>query len=176
LVGCRSKHQQLWFCLFIEKIDLEERREAVERDPTCCGKVPFQAPQRRCSLSLVRGELQETNPHLSFVVCLICLISSIFTLLLLDLLRCACLWVQGSLPCFWSSTEGTLKTLVCARSQEKLWVVFCRFTMWRRSNRPLCARCTRGALTACASEAQVSGKKFYLVISPIHPPPPLSDI
>jgi hypothetical protein len=75
----------------MEKIALEERREAVERDPTCCGKVPLQAPQRRRSLSLVRGELQETNPHLSFVVCLTCLISSIFTLLPLDVLRCACL-------------------------------------------------------------------------------------
>jgi hypothetical protein len=27
-----------------------------------------------------------------------------------------------------------------------------------------------GGLTTCASEAQVSGGKFYLVVSPIHPP------
>jgi hypothetical protein len=63
----------------------------VERDSTCCGEVPLQAPQRRRNLSLVGGELRETNTHLSFVVFLTCLICSIFTLLPLDLVGCACL-------------------------------------------------------------------------------------
>jgi hypothetical protein len=47
------------------------------------------------------------------------------------------------------------RTLVLARSQEKLWVVFCKFTGWRQSNhprtqsnRPLYVECTRGGLTA----------------------------
>jgi hypothetical protein len=34
----------------------------VERDPTCCGNCPLQAPQRRRSHSSVGGELRETNP------------------------------------------------------------------------------------------------------------------
>jgi hypothetical protein len=65
----------------------------VERDQACCGEVPLQDPQwrQRCSLFLMGGELRETNPFLSFVVCLTCLVSSIFTLLLLNLLGCACL-------------------------------------------------------------------------------------
>jgi hypothetical protein len=54
----------------VEKIVLVERRKAVESDPTYCGKFPLQAPQRRHSRSLVGGELRETNPRLSFVVCL----------------------------------------------------------------------------------------------------------
>jgi hypothetical protein len=40
---------------------LSGKREVVERDPTCCGKVPLQDPQRRRSFSLVGGELWETN-------------------------------------------------------------------------------------------------------------------
>jgi hypothetical protein len=63
----------------------------VERDSACCGRILLQAPQRRRSRFLVGGELRETNVHLSFVVCLTFSISSIFTLLLLDLLGCACL-------------------------------------------------------------------------------------
>jgi hypothetical protein len=43
----------------------------------------------------VGGELRETNPCLSFVVWLTCLISTIFILLPLDLLGCACLSMQG---------------------------------------------------------------------------------
>jgi hypothetical protein len=30
--------------LFVEKIPLVERRKVVERDPTCCGNCPLQAP------------------------------------------------------------------------------------------------------------------------------------
>jgi hypothetical protein len=44
-----------------EKIILVERRKVVERDPACRAKVPLQALQWRHSLSLVRGELRETN-------------------------------------------------------------------------------------------------------------------
>jgi hypothetical protein len=48
-----------------EKIVLVERRKVVERDLTCCGNSPLQAPQQRRSLSLVGGELWETNPCVS---------------------------------------------------------------------------------------------------------------
>jgi hypothetical protein len=56
----------------VEKIALVEARKAVERGPACCGRIPLQAPQRRHSRSFVGGELRETNPRLSFVVCLTC--------------------------------------------------------------------------------------------------------
>jgi hypothetical protein len=114
----------------MEKIALVERRKAVERDPTCCERIPLEAPQRRRSRSLVGGELQETNPHLSFVVCLTRLISSIFTLLPLDLLGCACLWVQGSLPCLWSSTGATQELRFLLEVKRSLELSFCRFTGW----------------------------------------------
>jgi hypothetical protein len=52
------------------------------------------------------------------VICLTCLVSSIFTLLPLDLLGCACLWVQGSLPCSWSSTQEHWFVLEVKRNFE----------------------------------------------------------
>jgi hypothetical protein len=51
-----------------DKDRLSGKGEVIERDPACCGIFP--APQRRRSHSLVGGELWETNPRLSFVVCL----------------------------------------------------------------------------------------------------------
>jgi hypothetical protein len=56
----------------VEKITLVEKGKVVERQPTCCGRTPLQDPQLSRSRSLVGGELWETNPHLSFVVCLTC--------------------------------------------------------------------------------------------------------
>jgi hypothetical protein len=89
----------LWSCLFVEKIALVERRKAVERDPTCCGRFPLQAPQRRRSRSLVGVNFWKQILDSSLWFASLALISSIFTLLPLDLLRCTCLWVQGSFPC-----------------------------------------------------------------------------
>jgi hypothetical protein len=55
------------------------------------------------------------------------LISSTFTFLPLDLLRCACLWVQGSLPCSWSSTGATQEFKFVLEVKRRL-ELFCRFT------------------------------------------------
>jgi hypothetical protein len=55
------------------------------------------------------------------------LISSTFTLLSLDLLGCACLWVQGSLPCSWSSTRATQELKFVLEDKRRLELL-CRFT------------------------------------------------
>jgi hypothetical protein len=65
----------------MEKIALVEMRKSVERDPACCGRFPLQASQRRCSRSFVGSELVSSLWFASLA-----LISSIFTLLPLDLL------------------------------------------------------------------------------------------
>jgi hypothetical protein len=51
-----------------KKIPLVERRKVVEKDPTCCGNCPLQAPQQRRSRSLVGRELRETLSLLLHVV------------------------------------------------------------------------------------------------------------
>jgi hypothetical protein len=94
-------------CLFVEKITLVERRQVVERDPTCCGNFPLQAPQRRRSHSLVGGELRETNLCLFVWFASLSCFSSIFDFLPLRSTWVCYLCVRGSLPCLWSSTTAT---------------------------------------------------------------------
>jgi hypothetical protein len=66
-----------------------KRRKVVERDPTCCGNFPLQAPQWRRCRSLVGDELRETNPY-SFVwfASLSCFLEYLI-FLCFDLLGCA---------------------------------------------------------------------------------------
>jgi hypothetical protein len=55
------------------------------------GGFPYKLLNGDVVVPLWAVKLRETNPRLFFVVCLACLDSSIFTLLPLDLLGCACL-------------------------------------------------------------------------------------
>jgi hypothetical protein len=111
------------------------------------------------------------------------LISSIFTLLPLDLLGCACLWVQESSPCLWSSTRST-QELRFLLEVKRRFELSCRFTgqggltapgpgltapsgsvRQGRSNRLV------GAVwPPVLVKLTFPGEKFYLVVSPIHPP------
>jgi hypothetical protein len=59
VVVSKNKFVRVVILPLVKKIALLERRKLVERDLTCCGKVPLQAPQRRRSLSLVGGELRK---------------------------------------------------------------------------------------------------------------------
>jgi hypothetical protein len=71
--------------------DLVETRKAIERDPTCCGRIPLQAPQRRRSCSFAGGELRKQILVSPLWFASLVLISSTFTLLPLNLLGRACL-------------------------------------------------------------------------------------
>jgi hypothetical protein len=111
----------------MEKIALVERRKSVERDPTCCGNSPLQASQRRRSRSFVGGELRETNPRLSFVVCFTC---GFLAYLYLFSLRST--WVclslcAGIITLLTTIYQGHSPSLVRARSQEELEPLSSRF-------------------------------------------------
>jgi hypothetical protein len=61
----------------------------VERDPTCCGKFPLQAPQQRSSLSSVGGELRETNSCISLWFASLSCFLAYLICFRFDLLECA---------------------------------------------------------------------------------------
>jgi hypothetical protein len=161
----------------------------VERDLSCCGNCPLQAPQRRRSRSLVGGELRETNPCFFVWFASLSSFSSIFELLPLRSTWVCYLCLQGSLPYLWSSTKATHQVwfvLEVKRSLKLFLQVLCATPVW-----PL--RCT--GLTGASCEVQcltgLTGhhhqsdrwtltaqvfreEKYNLVVSPIHSP--LGDI
>jgi hypothetical protein len=97
----------------------------VERDPTCCGKVPLQTPQWRHSLSLVGGELLETNPCVPlWFVSLSCFLAYLICFRL-DLLRCA--WVITLLVIIYQVHSPSL---VCERSMKLFLQVLCGAPVW----------------------------------------------
>jgi hypothetical protein len=110
-----------------------ERRKVVERDPTCCGNCPLQAPQRRRSHSLVGGELRETNPFFFMWFDSLSCFSSILHLLPLRSTWVCYLCVQGSLPCVWSSTKATHQVwfvLEVERCLKLFLQVLCAIPVW----------------------------------------------
>jgi hypothetical protein len=162
-----------------------ERRKEFESDPTCCGNSPLQAPQRRCSRSLVGGELRETNPCIFVWFASLSCFSSTFDLLPLRSTGVCYLCVQGSLHCLWSSTNAT----------RNVWFVLEVKRSWKLSLQVLCATLVwpviRTGLTGASCEGhwvtgltshhhrsdrwalttQVFGEeKLKSIISPINPP------
>jgi hypothetical protein len=110
-----------------------ERRKVVERDPTCCGNCPLQAPQRRRSHSLVGGELWETNPCFFVWFASLSCFSTTFDLLSLRSTWVCYLCVQGSLPCLWSSTKVTPQVwfmLEVKRCLKLFLQVLCSIPAW----------------------------------------------
>jgi hypothetical protein len=95
----------------------------VERDPTCCGNYPLQAPQWRRSHSLVGGKLRETNPYFFvWFASLSCFSSTLFasaSIYLGVLLVCV-----GLITLLVIIYKGHSPSLVRSRSQEELEVVF----------------------------------------------------
>jgi hypothetical protein len=157
-------------------------RKVVERDPTCCWNRPLQAPQRRHIHSLVGGELRKTNHYFFVWFDSLSCVSSIFDLLPLRSTWVCYLCVQGSLPCLWSSTKVTHQVrfvLEVKRCLKLFLQVFCATPVWPVRRTGLTGvtcevQCLTG-LTGGALSAQVFwGKKFNLVVTPIHPP--LGDI
>jgi hypothetical protein len=104
----------------VEKIALVERRKAVERDPTFCGNFPLQAPQRRHSHSFVGGELRETNPRLSFVVCFTCGFLAYLYLLPLRSTRVCLSMCAGIITLLATIYQGHSPSLLRSRCQERL--------------------------------------------------------
>jgi hypothetical protein len=121
-------------CLFVEKITLVERRKVVERDPTCCGNCPLQAPQRRRSHSSVGGELQKTNPCFFMWFDSLSCFSSILHLLPLRSTWVCYLYVQESLPCLCSSTKATHQDQFVLKVKRCLKLFF-RCSVPHRSDR-----------------------------------------
>jgi hypothetical protein len=110
-----------------------ERRKVVERDPTCCGNCPLQAPQQRHSHSSVGGELRETNPYFFVWFDSLSCFSSILHLLLLRSTWVCYLCVQGSLPYLCSSTKDTHQVqfvLEVKRCLKLFLQVFCTTPVW----------------------------------------------
>jgi hypothetical protein len=56
----------------VENITLVERRKAVDRDPACCGKLPYKLLNGDVAFTWWEVNFGKTNPSLSFVVCLTC--------------------------------------------------------------------------------------------------------
>jgi hypothetical protein len=88
----------------VQKIDLVELNKVVERYPTCCERElvensdTLQVPQRDIGFTGCESELRETNLCVSFVVCLTSWFLAYLLYFCFDLLGCAYLCVQGSLP------------------------------------------------------------------------------
>jgi hypothetical protein len=154
----------------------------VERDLACCGNCPLQAPQRRCSHSLVGGELQETDPCFFVWFDSLSCFSSINDLLPLWSTWVCYLGVQGSLSCLWSSTKSAHQVwfvLEIKRCLKLFLQVLCATPAWpvspvKSSAWPIWPVITTG-LTGGTLSAQVfREKEFNLVVTPIQPP--LGDI
>jgi hypothetical protein len=107
----------------MKKIILVERRKLVERDPIYCGNSFLQDPQQRRSLSLVRGELRETNPCVSLWFASLSCFLAYLIYFHFDLLGCAtCVCRSHYLLVI--IRQGHSLSLVCARSQEEHEAVF----------------------------------------------------
>jgi hypothetical protein len=122
----------LWSCLFVENITLVERRKVFERDTTCCGNSPLQAPQRRRSRSLVGGELWETNPCISLWLASLSCFLAYLICFRFDQLGCAtCVCYFITLPVI--ICQGYSPCLVRARSKRSLKLflqVLCATPVW----------------------------------------------
>jgi hypothetical protein len=173
----------------MKKIALVERRKVVKRDPTCCGNCPLQSPQWRCSRSLVGGELREINPCIFVWFASQICFSSIFDLLPLWSTWVCYFYVQGSLPCLWSSTKATHQVwfmLEVKRCLKLFLQVLCATPVWPVRRTGLTgASCEAQWVIGLTSHhprsdrwtlsAQVFGNEnFKSVVLPIHPP--LGDI
>jgi hypothetical protein len=100
----------------------------VERDPTCCGKFPLQAPQQRSSLSSVGGELRETNSCISLWFASLSCFLAYLICFRFDLLECATCVCRAHYLAY-DHLQGHSPSLVCARNQEELEAVF-EGSMW----------------------------------------------
>jgi hypothetical protein len=96
----------------------------VERDPTCCGNCPLQAPQRRCSHSSVGGELRETNPCFFVWFDSLSCFSRIITFASASIYLGVLLVCAGIITLLVFIYKGHTPSSVRARSQEMLEVVF----------------------------------------------------
>jgi hypothetical protein len=96
----------------------------VQRDPTCCGNRPLQAPQRRRSHSLVGGELRETNPGFFVWFGSLSCFSSIITFASTSIYVSVLLLCAGIITLLVFIYQGHTLSSVRPRSQEVLEVIF----------------------------------------------------
>ena len=102
------------------------KEEVVEKDPI--QEIELQetqaqrVPQRRCRIHVGESELWETNPCVSFVVCLTTHFSSFTLCFCFDLLGCAISVCAGTINISDITCRGTTPSCFCARVKrgEKL--------------------------------------------------------